>query len=145
MVVQEKNRNEVTFVCSAAPQVRNVYVAGEFNGWNPTTNPMFRDKDGAFKARMSLAPGEYQYKFVADGVWFSDSSAEGEIMNPFGTFNSVVRVASNRRSPAEAAPAGAAVKAPVEQERRKAAPGGKGNAKAAARRPVTAARRRKNG
>ncbi len=39
-----------------------------------------------------LDAGDHQYKFVADGVWLSDPSSGNQVLNPFGTFNSIVRV-----------------------------------------------------
>ena len=65
---------------------------GDFNDWKPTVGKMNKGKNGAFQLKMKLAPGEYQYKFIVDGVWFNDPRAQGQIMNPYGTLNSLVRV-----------------------------------------------------
>ena len=55
-----------------------VTLAGEFNGWNPLNTEMIdRDGDGVYEVTLSLAPGEYQYKFVINGGerWISDPKA----------------------------------------------------------------------
>ena len=92
MVVTGKKRGEVTFVCNTVDHVGKVYLVGDFNNWDPTHRKMTRAKDGSFRSRMRLNPGEYGYKFVADGVWVADGSGDAQVPNCYGTFNSVVRV-----------------------------------------------------
>ena len=49
------------------------FLAGEFNGWNPTSDRMEDpDGDGVHTKAMALPPGRYQYKFVVDGNWKQD-------------------------------------------------------------------------
>jgi 1,4-alpha-glucan branching enzyme len=45
---------------------RKVCVAGTFNDWNPQRAPLQRNADGEWVIALSLAPGEYEYRFVAD-------------------------------------------------------------------------------
>ncbi|MCF7853594.1 MAG: isoamylase early set domain-containing protein [Candidatus Pacebacteria bacterium] len=93
MVIQKKkDTNEITFACTQRPEARKVYLAGDFNGWDPTARRMVKVRDGSFRAKMNLAPGEHEYKFVVDGEWMVDSEAPAQRLNPFGTANSVVRV-----------------------------------------------------
>ena len=40
-----------------APEGNELYLAGEFNGWDPQSLPMVRDEEGAWKAEMKLLPG----------------------------------------------------------------------------------------
>lgn len=47
-------------------------------------------KNGAWEAQVDLAPGEYQYKFVVDGVWIPDP--ENPRINVEDNFNSVLTV-----------------------------------------------------
>ena len=82
---------EVAFVWNADPLAREVHVAGSFNGWDAEANRMLR-KDGAFRIKLSLAPGQYQYKFVVDGKWHNDPAAVTQAPNEFGDVNSVVQV-----------------------------------------------------
>ena len=68
-----------------------VYLAGEFNKWNPTAKKM-AFKNGVYSATVKLAAGTYQYKFVIDGTWCSDPENVNSVANDQGTFNSVVTV-----------------------------------------------------
>ena len=67
-----------------------VYLAGDFNNWNPKATRMIRH-NGEYRARVQLEPGEHQYKFVVDGVWYTDPSAVKQVPNGMGSMNSVVR------------------------------------------------------
>lgn len=94
MVVMANNKlGEVTFVFNRNPGVKQVYVTGDFLHWAPNAKKMSKLPDGSFRAKMALKPGQYQYKFVADGVWMNDAEAEKQVVNSFGTLNSVVHVA----------------------------------------------------
>ena len=71
------------------PNAGSVSVAGAFNGWNATANPMVKGEGGVWSAVVALPPGEQQYKFVVDGQWIADPE------NPVtgGDFgNSVIRL-----------------------------------------------------
>jgi 1,4-alpha-glucan branching enzyme len=91
-VENRKQDGEVTFVLKGYPDARQVYLAGDFNQWNSARHRMSRARDGSFKVKVSLKPGEYQYKFIADGVWIADAGAARQAPNPFGGVNSVVRI-----------------------------------------------------
>jgi len=75
-----------------APDAKEVLVVGEFDNWDTTKNKMRRDKDGNWKKKITLAPGQYEYRFLVDGNWQNDPHAE-QRTNPFGSQNSVVNVA----------------------------------------------------
>jgi 1,4-alpha-glucan branching enzyme len=93
MLTLEKNvLKTVTFVCVPKINAKKVFLAGDFNQWQPQTKPMTKSKDGSYRASVKLPPGEYQYKFVVDGVWFNDPQAESQVINRHGTLNSVIRV-----------------------------------------------------
>jgi hypothetical protein len=59
------------FVLPDCMTAMNVQLTGSFNGWNDSTIPM-NWKNGAWRTRIRLRPGEYRYKFVVDGIWISD-------------------------------------------------------------------------
>ncbi len=82
-----------SFVCEVNPDAKKVYLVGDFNNWNPEADRMVKRK-GAFHKLLQLEPGEYQYKFVVDGEWHSDPSADSQVLNEFGTLNSVVKIES---------------------------------------------------
>ncbi|MBO7721817.1 MAG: glycoside hydrolase family 13 [Kiritimatiellae bacterium] len=77
-----------------ADKGKAVYLAGEFNGWNPTAKKMaYKAKSGLYAASVKLEIGKtYQYKFVIDGTWCADPQNVNAVPNDQGTFNSVVTV-----------------------------------------------------
>ena len=78
----------VTFTVHA-DKGKAVYVAGEFNKWNPTAKKMAYNA-GVYTATVKLAAGTYQYKFVIDGTWCADPENVNAVANDQGTFNSVI-------------------------------------------------------
>ena len=90
MVIAGKKKGEITFVCRTVPGTSSVYLVGSFNNWDPVKLPMAKNKDGSFRKKMTLKPGRHEYKFIADGIWLNDTDSQENVMNPYGTFNSVV-------------------------------------------------------
>jgi 1,4-alpha-glucan branching enzyme len=74
------------------PDAKRVSLCGEFNGWSPDATPMRSHEGGHWKATLTLQPGRYQYKFVADGQWLHDPNAGESVPNQHGSLNSVVEV-----------------------------------------------------
>ena len=52
----------------------------------------YKARSGVYSAKIKLAPGSYQYKFVIDGTWCADPENVNAVPNGHGTFNSVVTV-----------------------------------------------------
>jgi len=76
-----------------AEKGKNVCLAGDFNGWDPSAKKMaFKARKGIYTASVKLAAGTYQYKFVIDGVWCADPENVNAVPNDQGTFNSVITV-----------------------------------------------------
>lgn len=71
---------------------RRVCVAGSFNDWNPSATPLVSLGGGKWLRLLWLPPGQYEYLFVADGVWFFDPHAPDYVPNVYGTMNSVIEV-----------------------------------------------------
>ncbi len=71
--MQEKNTEtkSVEFMCFA-PGAKAVFLAGSFNGWSPTDEPMARNKHDEWRTTLALRPGRYEYNFVVDGRWVCD-------------------------------------------------------------------------
>ncbi len=92
MAVKQDSGSEVTFICKPEHDVKQVFLAGDFNGWDPENRRMVKIKDGSYRARMKLAPGEHEYKFIIDGQWVPDSQAEEVRPSPIGGQNSVIRI-----------------------------------------------------
>ncbi len=73
-------------------RAKEVYLSGDFNNWDTTSLPMKKGRDGVWSRTLKLAPGQYQYGFFADGTWVKDLPCSEIVMNPFGTYNCVIRV-----------------------------------------------------
>lgn len=71
-----------------------VNIAGDFNNWSMTADPMYeREGDGWWALRLPLKPGRYQYKFLVDGSdWIPDPANPETTNDGFGGLNSVVVV-----------------------------------------------------
>jgi hypothetical protein len=62
------DRFEVTFRYKPTGKVGSVSLAGTFNNWHVTMQPMEGpDKEGFYSTRLILKQGTYEYKFVTDG------------------------------------------------------------------------------
>lgn len=76
---KDKTVCAVTFSMGAedAGNPRKLFLAGDFNGWDPQAQPMRKSK-GRFSATVTLAAGaQHQYRYVTDqGVWLNDTEAD---------------------------------------------------------------------
>ena len=72
----------------SAPQAQSVFLAGNFNQWDPSSHPLKKDKKGIWKTLLALNPGQYEYRFFVDGEWQNDPNCSSFVENPFGTSNS---------------------------------------------------------
>jgi len=75
----------------AAPEAKQVFIAGDFNAWDPQKTRMVK-RNGTFRKRIELAPGEHEYKCIVDGKWQTDPSAAIQVHNSIGSMNSVIRI-----------------------------------------------------
>jgi 1,4-alpha-glucan branching enzyme len=84
----------VTFAVPAEVDAQAASLCGEFNGWDKTSHPMKRRKDGSFSLTVSLAPGrQYRFRYVLDGDrWENEQAADGYLPNPFGSQDSLIKV-----------------------------------------------------
>jgi 1,4-alpha-glucan branching enzyme len=57
--------------------VKGVCVVGTFNNWQIGSTPMESRGDGWWRLRLSLPDGTHQFRYVADGQWFTDFAAHG--------------------------------------------------------------------
>ena len=83
--------NEVD-ICVKAPEAKEVYLAGEFNGWKLDENSKMAQDNGRWTKRLSLNNGKYHYRFVIDGNWVEDALNPLKEANSFGTMNSLLEV-----------------------------------------------------
>ena len=84
----------VTFLFDAGKgSAATIYLAGTFNGWDAAKDRMTdADGDGIYEITMHLAPESYQYKFVKDGSWITDTNAKEFADDGYGGKNSVLAV-----------------------------------------------------
>ena len=82
-------RSRVTFRLEA-PDVNEVILMGDFNGWNPKKHPMKHKNDGIWEKTTVLPPGSYEYKFLVDGDWQMDPNSSQVRMNCYGTYNNLL-------------------------------------------------------
>ena len=82
---------EVTFQLPKQIEAKQVSVAGEFNNWDPTANPLKKVK-GVWKTTLKLEQGhEYQYRYFVNGdQWLNDYDADKYVPNHIDGDNSVV-------------------------------------------------------
>ena len=81
----------VHFIC-LAPQAQKVAVVGEFNAWNPDSNPMAQAFDGSWQASVSIRHGHHQYAFWVDGTLQVDPRGQGISRNAEGQRVSLLAV-----------------------------------------------------
>jgi len=83
-----------TEFCLFAPDVNEVYLAGDFNSWRPDEKEyrMRKFKDGVWKKKVQLKPGRYEYQFVVDGQWWADPANDNRVTNEYCTVNCVIEV-----------------------------------------------------
>jgi 1,4-alpha-glucan branching enzyme len=91
-VRETKIANEKVVFEFSSPKAREVCLTGDFNGWDSSTHPMKKARNGLWKATLPLAPGRYEYRFLADGQWENDPSCSSCVTNPFGSKNCVKTV-----------------------------------------------------
>ena len=76
----KRSRQLVNFFC-LAPDATQVSLVGDFNDWQPAANPMQRQPEGYWTARVELAHGHHQYCFLVDGQPVLDPRASGRALN----------------------------------------------------------------
>ncbi len=78
-----------TFRLKNFQEAKNVFVAGDFNGWSPNGYRMRKEGD-EWVISLHLAKGKHLYKFVIDDKWIKDPGNELWEENEYGTGNSVM-------------------------------------------------------
>ncbi len=73
------------------PGASKVFLAGDFNDWRTDQVRMVRHQDGYWTAKLPLEAGDYKFRYVADGLWYTDFAASGVEPGDFG-FDSLLRV-----------------------------------------------------
>jgi len=75
----------------AAPDAKEVYIAGEFNSWQINENArLMRNGDGTWEKKCLIPKGRCRYKFYVDGNWINDPLNPVTDNNPFGGVDSAL-------------------------------------------------------
>ncbi len=106
---------DVEFTIPADIEARSVAVAGDFNDWSPTANPLLADNQGAWRTTVPLPPGRHRFRYVIDGErWENDWAADEYESNDLGEQNSI-KVVIDPRQAADAEAEAIARKTSAEQ------------------------------
>jgi len=85
--------NDAVVFVTLYPHAESVQIAGDFNNWQPQKTPMQKiGSSGVWQTKLKLPAGKYRYRLVVDGQWQQDPYNEMTELNPFGGYNSVVKV-----------------------------------------------------
>lgn len=71
---------------------KNVFVAGSFNGWQPSKMKPKGKNSGAYSVALKLPTGRHEYKFVVGDCWCADPKNPETVPNDCGSTNSVLVV-----------------------------------------------------
>lgn len=86
------------------PGAKRVFIAGSFNGWQPSVTPLKNRGGGRWLLDMDVKPGRYEYRFVVDGKWTDDPTVPGRSADG----RNCVLIVTESRHPDEPAPVEAA-------------------------------------
>ena len=76
----------------AASDAKEVIVTGDFTSWTKSGVKLTPFAPGEFETTLHLAPGEYQYRLLIDGVWRDHPGARRRVPNPCGIQNCILSV-----------------------------------------------------
>jgi Glycogen recognition site of AMP-activated protein kinase len=71
-----------------------VSVVGDWNGWDPSAQPLAEERAGRFRARVAVPGGRHEYAFVVDGQTVSPPDAAQYVPDGFGGQNGVLTVSA---------------------------------------------------
>jgi len=64
--------------------VSSVALIGSFNRWDSSVHRLLLGRDGWWEIAVTLAPGEYPYLFLVDGVPWNDPEDDGRVASEWG-------------------------------------------------------------
>lgn len=84
-------KGNVLFRLKGYTDRQKVILSGSFNQWDEHALQMQKTANG-WELRLTLKPGTYEYKFIADGDWLHDPDNPNKKHNEHGTYNSLLYV-----------------------------------------------------
>ena len=142
--VKAKKQYKVTFEVPVEQvgKGRDVRVLGTFNGWSWDKGLPMSNGKGSYKADVTLAPGEYQFRYLVDNQeWKNDWDAPGYTESGYASDNCVLtldKVATAKKPAAKKAAAKPAAKKAAPAKKAAAKPAAKKAAKPAAKKAAPA-------
>lgn len=85
-------KKKVKFSFIAPENAKDVRLAADFTNWENKAIHMKGSKSGEYTAMVTVEEGEHQYKFWADGNWYTDPKADRQMYNGLGSENSVKNI-----------------------------------------------------
>jgi 1,4-alpha-glucan branching enzyme len=76
----------------------DVKVAADFTNWQDMALAMKHEGNGWWSARVRLPAGEYRFRYLADGQWFTDFASHGVELKK-QVWNSILLVPEARTRP----------------------------------------------
>jgi hypothetical protein len=75
----------VTFTLPESLWVDSICLVGDVDGWSPSSHPLEHRRDGSWTLMLDLPVGRtYEFYYLCDGQWMSDSQADGYVHAPDG-------------------------------------------------------------
>lgn len=84
-----------TFRLKGFDNAKSVFLAGDFNGWEPGSLAMRREQN-EWVFTVHLSAGKHLYKFIVDGKWIIDPANKLWEQNEYNTANSVIWIENNK-------------------------------------------------
>jgi 1,4-alpha-glucan branching enzyme len=103
----------VTFTLPDSLWADTICLVGDVDGWDPSSHPLDHRRDGSWTLTLDLPVGRtYEFYYLRDGQWMSDSQADGYVHAPDGITSFLVvtdphhdgRTASAEMAPAHLSP-----------------------------------------
>jgi len=94
---------EVTFRMPPMDDVVELYLCGDFNGWQVKGIPLTLESDGTWVAALVLDEGKsYRFRYHDNqGRWLNDNEADAYVANDYGSDDSVLDLTAVAREPSK--------------------------------------------
>lgn len=73
------------------PNAAKVFLSGDFNEWRTDHLKMVNQGNGQWSIKLALPAGSYKFRYLADGLWYTDYAGFGVEPGRFG-FDSLLLV-----------------------------------------------------
>ena len=81
----------VVFELPSCVWADHISLTGEFNDWRENDIVLQQTRSGVWQATVDLPLGaSYQFRYIVDGQWRTDSHADGVSNNTYGSQNSLI-------------------------------------------------------